>query len=336
MASGSNTDDFSFSGPSELTKKVNWGYEHHQRSVAACLVNGVYIQERDRQKNRQNAGQDALAPPWWESFHFKLYGDPFIDEKDNSIFGAIYKFNGPPAASTENAPPEYVIAFRGTIIKMDSFWEDIKNNLKITVNKLHLSSRFKDAMEHVLGKVSSLKAAKVWLAGHSQGSATAMLVGNRMIKTTGINHFETFLFNPPFIISSLDWIKSERVKNKVRLTGSYLKAGLAVAAKPLRKQRQQDESFSQSSNWIPNLFVNPKDPICNGYIDYFEHRGEMEEIGAGKIEKLATKTSIRSLISYLLGRDSEPFHLIPSARLIINTVESSSLCTKSAHKLLQW
>ncbi|CAB4280171.1 unnamed protein product [Prunus armeniaca] len=42
----------------------------HQRSVAACLVQGVYVVERDRQEERE--GPQALAPPWWEFFHFKL------------------------------------------------------------------------------------------------------------------------------------------------------------------------------------------------------------------------------------------------------------------------
>ncbi|MFS7981678.1 hypothetical protein Hanom_Chr10g00953801 [Helianthus anomalus] len=45
----------------------------HRRSVAACLVQGVYILERDRQENRQ--ALEALAPPWWKwnFFQFDLH-----------------------------------------------------------------------------------------------------------------------------------------------------------------------------------------------------------------------------------------------------------------------
>ncbi|KAF5960062.1 hypothetical protein HYC85_001271 [Camellia sinensis] len=56
---------------------------HHRRSVAASLVQGVYILERDRQQNRQ--GPQALAPPWWDFFHFQLIR-VLVDDVDHSIF----------------------------------------------------------------------------------------------------------------------------------------------------------------------------------------------------------------------------------------------------------
>ncbi|MBA0697217.1 hypothetical protein Goari_020766, partial [Gossypium aridum] len=88
MASG--RANFSLSGPSQL-KAIDWLNEHHRRSIAASLVQGVYVLERDRQKNREGH-QVCCAPPWWESFHFRL-NHRLIDNVDGSIFGAIYEFD---------------------------------------------------------------------------------------------------------------------------------------------------------------------------------------------------------------------------------------------------
>lgn len=58
----SERESFDLSGPLHLTY-VLWDNPYHRMSVAACLVQAVYILERDRQENRE--GSDALAPPWW-------------------------------------------------------------------------------------------------------------------------------------------------------------------------------------------------------------------------------------------------------------------------------
>ncbi|KAE8723888.1 putative Lipase class 3-related protein [Hibiscus syriacus] len=101
---------FCLSGPLHLTS-VDWNNFHDRRSVAASLVQGVYVLERDRQQNRQDPL--AHAPPWWEFFNFHLVRI-LVDDVDNSIFGAIYEykfslFNH--NYSAQNAP-HYVIAFR--------------------------------------------------------------------------------------------------------------------------------------------------------------------------------------------------------------------------------
>ena len=84
--------------------------EDHRRSVAASLVQGVYVVEQDRQKKRK--GSQALASPWWKSFNFQML-EQLEDDVDSSIIGAIYKFE--PPAFHSNLPtdgcPCYVIAF---------------------------------------------------------------------------------------------------------------------------------------------------------------------------------------------------------------------------------
>ncbi|KAK7846142.1 gdsl esterase/lipase [Quercus suber] len=97
---------------------------------------------------------EALATPWWESFHFQLH-HKLVDNND-SIFGAIYEFKYPnPAPSF----PQYVIAFRGTLMKKEIVtWRQIK--LQVTMSG----------------------GARVWLAGHSLGSAMALFAGKNMAK----------------------------------------------------------------------------------------------------------------------------------------------------------
>ncbi|KAK1366465.1 hypothetical protein POM88_042026 [Heracleum sosnowskyi] len=134
--------EFKHSGPTLLTA-TNWNNIQHRRSIAACLVQGVYILEEDRQDHRTL--HHALAPPWWNSFNFELLPQVLIDDSDSSIFGAIYKFESP-----LNTSCKCVVAFRG-------------------INRCEKL-------------VDDAGAANVWLAGHSLGSLIALLVGRNMVK----------------------------------------------------------------------------------------------------------------------------------------------------------
>ncbi|XVE64390.1 hypothetical protein DITRI_Ditri07aG0097200 [Diplodiscus trichospermus] len=157
---------FSLSGPSHLTA-IDWSNEHHRRSIASSLVQGVYVAERDRQKNRQ--GPQACAPSWWEFFHFQL-NHLLIDDVDQSVFGAIYELN-----STPEIAPHYVIAFRGTLNTPASISRGLKLDILCTCNRLHVSSRFEKAMRFVehIAAASAVNGSNIWLAGHSLGSAMA-------------------------------------------------------------------------------------------------------------------------------------------------------------------
>lgn len=113
--------------------------------------------ERNRQKNREGH-QVCCAPPWWESFHFRL-NHRLIDDVDGSIFGAIYAFdiNSSSAhhSQLQNAP-NYVIAFRGTLKTPPSISRDLKLDLLCACNRLHGSSRFKLAMKLVNDTVEGI------------------------------------------------------------------------------------------------------------------------------------------------------------------------------------
>ncbi|KAL9670165.1 hypothetical protein QQ045_007716 [Rhodiola kirilowii] len=322
----SQRDDFSLSGPHHITC-VDWTDVYHRRSVAASLVQGVYILERDRQTNRQ--GPQALASPWWDFFNFELF-QLLVDTEDNSIFGAIYKFKFP---ENGNGSPNYVIAFRGTIAKGDSVTRDLKLNLQIIQHALHQTPAVQIAMRAVQEIIALEKDDAIWLAGHSLGAAMAMLVGKNMAKSN--TFLESYLFNPPFFSAPIERIQSPNVKHGIRFASSLLTAGLAVALRNKQQMGQSSEDpFTGLAAWVPFLFVHPDDHICSEYIGYFEHRCKMEEFGVGAIERLATQHSLGGLVLSAMGRETESLHLIPSAHLNVNLCRYEYFV--EAHGIHQW
>ncbi|XP_058222347.1 GDSL esterase/lipase At4g10955-like [Rhododendron vialii] len=330
----SEKENFNLSGPLHLTC-VDWNNANHRRSVAACLVRGVKILERDRQENRR--GPQALASRWWEFFGFRLHTRLF-DDVDHSIFGAIYEFTSPSYHShlTMNGTPRYIIAFRGTLnkgpaclgslTKGRACLRDIQLNLHIMKSTLHQTSRFEIAMQSVRNiAVAPFRNSNIWLTGHSQGAAIAMLAGKTMVKE-GI-FLEAFLFNPPVV--------SAPIGERVRIARSVGVAVLTVARKAHHQQTDVSEDpFVALSGWVPRLYVHPGDRICSEYIKYFEHRESMEEKGLGWVEKLASQHSVRVIVRSAMGKESEePLHLIPSAELIVNLTPAKAF---KAHGLRQW
>ncbi|KAK1392232.1 Fungal lipase-like domain containing protein [Heracleum sosnowskyi] len=309
---------------------IDWKSLHHRTSVAASLVQATYILERDRQEQRQ--GPQALAPGWWDFFHFQLYR-VLVDDTDNSIIGAIYEFKYPPYdGNLEQKPPRYVIAFRGTIRKESSLLSDLKSGLQFIGNLLHNSHRFQIAMQAIQEIISLAGAANIWLTGHSLGAAIALLAGKNMAKVGC--PIKTYLFNPPFASAPVDIIKIEKVKHGVRIARSLITAGIAAAVSSNYQKQQRENYFQLLSTWIPYLFLNPSDPICSEYIGYFEHRGKMAELGFGEIGRVATQHSLGSLFSTALGKDIEAIHLLPSAYLTMNMNCGQDF--KECHEIHQW
>ncbi|XP_076885168.1 GDSL esterase/lipase At4g10955-like isoform X2 [Bidens hawaiensis] len=307
----SERDVFEISGPLHLTS-IDWTDVDHRRSVAACMVQGVYIMQRDRQENRQ--GANALAPPWWQFFNFDVQS-LLIDDADSSIFGAI---------------------FRGTVTKGDAFSRDLQLDLHFVRNVLHQSSRSETAIQAVRSVVAS-GSQNIWLTGHSLGAAIALLTGKTMAKNAV--YLESHIFNPPYVSPPIENIKNKKVKHGIRIASSFVTAGLAVAVKAKKTHQQRnialENSFSKLASWVPCLYVNPRDHICSEYIGYFQHRRKMEGIGAGGVERLAAQHSIAGLFMDAIGKEShEPLHLLPSANVTVNLSPARDL--KEAHGVHQW
>ncbi|XP_058202796.1 GDSL esterase/lipase At4g10955-like [Rhododendron vialii] len=232
---------------------------NHRRSAAASLIQGVYSQEHDRQLNRQ--GHQAIAPHWWDFFNFRLF-DVLVDNADRSIFGAIYEFKSLPPYGHHyplHSPTRYVVAFRGKMTGWETMSQALTLDLKVIRNTLEQSPLFQHAMQAVQHTVSIAGAANMCLAGHSLGSAMALLAGKNMA------------------------------------TMCYV----TIALKALNQRPQTGDWFATLSGWIPYLFVNPSDPISAEYVGYFEHRDRMAAIEARAIERLSTRNSISGAIEPL-------------------------------------
>ncbi|KAL6320333.1 hypothetical protein AAG906_007030 [Vitis piasezkii] len=309
-------------GTQSLMAVVDWRNNRHCRAVAASLVQGAYNSEHNRQKS-----QDSKVQPsrWWSSFHFEVKR-VLIDDKDSSIYGVVYEFKHP--NNLPECAPKCVIAFRGTTLKSSSAKQDMKLNIKLLTAELRKdNSRFKPALDAVKKVVQEAEPANIWLAGHSLGSAIAMLVGKSMAQEEG-KYLKTFLFNPPFLSPSLSRIiNSPRLENAICSAKNFLKAGISFVGGDHLWQTRHDQ-FNKLSHWIPNLFVNKDDPICSRYIDHFENRKIEDEIH-----------SIRSATKAAFVKDPQlPIYLLPKAYLTISKISSSPNISKicEAHGLKQW
>jgi hypothetical protein len=91
-------------------------------------------------------------------------------------------------------------------------------------------------------------------------------------------------------------------------------------------RKEDTSSFAALARWVPDVFVNPADPISSEYLGYFDHRRKMEEIGVGKVGRLATRHSVKD--------GCEPLHLFPSVVLTVNRGPSPDF--KAAHGIHYW
>ncbi|XP_021843015.1 GDSL esterase/lipase At4g10955 [Spinacia oleracea] len=322
-------ENFDICGPHHLTS-IDWRLAEHRRSVAASMVQGVFVLERDRQEKRTN--HDALAPIWWNFFHFQC-SHILVDQLDSSIFGIIFQYK--PHTKPNGTPPMYVIAFRGTIVRPETRKRDLHLDIKLAINRLTRDSRYQAAFQAIEGIIAQVGPNNVWLTGHSLGAAIALQAGKDLARMGYC--IETYLFNPPYISAPIEKLNDPALRNGARIARSVLNAGLSLAINGTKSNnvREQNDPFTILCSWTPYLFLNPKDPICCEYIGYFEHREKMEGWGVGRIERIATKNSIVSLISGALGREVEALHLIPSAFVTKNVVVKEQ-DLMAAHGLLQW
>ncbi|XP_054796031.1 GDSL esterase/lipase At4g10955-like [Prosopis cineraria] len=311
-------DIFHLSGPADL-KSVDWNNASHRRCVLASVVQGVYVLENDRRLNR--AGPKAQALPWWETFRFRLI-ETIQDSSDHSVFGAVFQLNSKPGNFAINSP-KYLIAFRGVMLTSPTLSTDISLSIQSYFGILHNSHRLNSAVGRVQHWVAVAGGAhNVWLAGHSLGSAIALLAAKNMAARLGC-HLTAYLF--------------PKLRTGIHMVSTTVKA-LLIAYSQRHENRKGDyDEFSALADWLPCLFVNPSDHVSSGYIWYFEQRMKMYELGAATatLERLGTQNTIKGLLmSNKWDIESQPQHLLPSAELIINQASSTSFT--EAHGIKQW
>ncbi|VAI38836.1 unnamed protein product [Triticum turgidum subsp. durum] len=320
-------DHFERSGPTHLmARTIDWDKEEHRRCVAASLVNSTYVMEKDRRR----WSRAQLAPAWWTSFHFHLEHTRLLED-EHSIFGAIYRHVPPPPGQHHPSAPHYIVAFRGTMLR--HMVDDMHLNVQIMTNTVHdsiRSQRAHAAVRNLLAAVDSRYI--VWLAGHSQGASLALEVGRDLMRN-GRRNLPTFLFNLPHVslapVINLTHSAADD-KRELYVLSNLVKAELGKVLPPHRKRMEQ--LFEQLSSWAPKLYVHEKDFICQGFIDYFEQREQLERRFRGAA-RFATVLSYRDMLIHLLGVDKEPRpHLLPSATLWKN----STGCRLRSHRLKLW
>ncbi|KAF7032161.1 hypothetical protein CFC21_043370 [Triticum aestivum] len=151
----------------------------------------------------------------------------------------------------------------------------------------------------------------------------------------------TFLFNPPQVslapvINKL--LLSEPVKTKLHDANNLLKAGLGLVLSPHR--RHMEEVFQKLSPWVPSLYVHDKDIVCQGFIDHFEQRRQLDKSFHG-LAGSAVKLSYRDMLySFVRSKEKELPHLLPSATLWRNSSMDKDVNWLHrrfhAHELQQW
>ncbi|TYJ24060.1 hypothetical protein E1A91_A08G235300v1 [Gossypium mustelinum] len=266
-------EPFSLVGPKNLTT-IDRNDDSHRRSLSASLVKGVSERERDRQVELRG-GSETLAPQWWEFFNFKLVNE-LVHEDDESIFGAILEYVFP---SATNPGPGYVIAFRGTLFKRETWKRDL--------------DRVRTAMKYVEDRVSKAGSSKVWLTGHSLGAAIAMLAGKN-----------TTIFKD-----------NKNVIRGLQLTITVIKGGVVLAL----GYSGDEDSFAAISGWNPCLFVNSRDFTCQGDIEHFKKRRKSDDVGVwGLISHHSLRNIVIKELKIMDVAISEPLQLLPSANLIEN------------------
>uniref|UniRef100_A0A0D9WZR5 Fungal lipase-like domain-containing protein n=1 Tax=Leersia perrieri TaxID=77586 RepID=A0A0D9WZR5_9ORYZ len=301
---------------------VRRGKEEHRRCVAACHVKGVYVIESDIHKRRVYS-RDALAPSWWNTFGFRPLD---VIKDDKLIFGIIYEYEAAAGLVHHPSAPHYVVAFRGTMLRhRKAMTEDLRHDIKVMVNTLPESTRFNISREmvekllHGVTNNANVASCNVWLAGHSLGASHALDVGRFMMTEKGFN-LPTFLFNPPQVSLApvIDLLRPiEAVKEGIYTASYFLKARLGEGLQKPHKDNMI-ELFKKLAPWTPELFVHEKDPICQGYIYYFEQSQNVQERFHG-VARSAKTLSYRDMLCAAFGKEKERPHLLPSARLWKNS-----------------
>ncbi|CAN6211820.1 unnamed protein product [Urochloa humidicola] len=368
---------FAISGPRHLMAKtgagssptttieINWDNEEHRRCITACLVQATYVLESERAKlSEDDDGTcEALAPAWWESFHFRLFRllacececllcevgrhmHIVADRSPRFIYGAIFEYvppDGSPRQPSSTPIPRYIVAFRGTMQRDPTTLVDMFLNLKVLLNAQHSCGRFSHARKEV-GRLLGPNPSDdedplpppppppvVWLAGHSLGASIALDVGRDIMANSELN-LPAFLFNPPHV--SLGAVISDKLPMAkpvatVLTSMSYIvKYGLGKVLES--HKTAMEEQFEQLSPWVPNLYVHQRDTICKGFVYYFEQREQMQE-WLPLVAASGTKLSYRDMCRFLFRMLNERPHLLPSAILWENQSPDGN-----PHELRQW
>ncbi|EOA20957.1 hypothetical protein CARUB_v10001289mg [Capsella rubella] len=330
---GKDSDDFRKFGPYHIIS-VDWTDSYHRAAVAASMINGVYVMQRDKAKKRE-----PLADLWWEFFGFSRV-ERLINDADGSIYGAVFENNN---YHNTSMAPRYVIAFRGTLLHFKTGFSDMKQNLRCIWANLREGERLQHAIQAIKTVLDrpTCKPTSVWLAGHSLGAGIALMAGKQMARSGVL--LETYAFNPPHTSVPVEQVlENEVVKGGFRFANTLFRGTLSTVASLFDSQIRDDDPIV--AEWRPQLYVNSADIICSEYIADFKHKNRMARFLLEGIVRARDRISFRSLVfgeGTLSSLSAEPVQLLSSADMIINKNDSTRLVQLlkhpwKPHKLKQW
>ncbi|CAN6184088.1 unnamed protein product [Urochloa humidicola] len=169
----------------ELTN-TSWRDDDYRRMVMAYLIEAVYLLELERQERRDAA---AVAQQWWKPFQYRLAHE-IVDERDGSVFGAIFERDHPSAAATAGAAspsgaPSAVVAFRGTLLRAPTIRRDVEDELRLLArNSLRGSARLSRALQALRATIDRFGSENVCVCGHSLGAGFARQVGRMLMASS--------------------------------------------------------------------------------------------------------------------------------------------------------
>lgn len=183
-----------------------WRDDDYRRMVMACLIEAVYLLELERQERRDAA---ALAQQWWKPFQYRLATE-LVDERDGSVFGAIFERDHSSHALHAPSPsgaPSAVIAFRGTLLRAPTIRRDVEDELRLlALNSLRGSARLSRAVQALRAAVDTFGPENVCICGHSLGAGfarqvvrTLMASPRHQLPQQQQTSLEFHLFNAPYL-----------------------------------------------------------------------------------------------------------------------------------------
>ncbi|KAJ3670773.1 hypothetical protein LUZ60_008199 [Juncus effusus] len=292
--------DFHVSGPRNLSTpnwrdliRSSWKDPNYRRMVIACFIQAVYLQELDRQEQKDE--NNGLASKWYKPFKYRLT-QTLIDQRDGSIYGAVFEWDRYAAMSDlvlvrPSGAPRAVLSLRGTLLKSPTIRRDLQDDLRyLAWESLKGSVRFNGTLNALNALVSQFGSTNVCIGGHSLGAGFAFQVGKALAKL-GI-FVECHLFNPPSVSVARSLISfGERAGSlweKVR--ARYRGSGMV--------RDEVREMEAAGLKWMPYLYVNNCDYICCYYNDVdgtakekSVGTGKEGSVGTGKVESVGTTLS---------------------------------------------
>lgn len=234
----------------------------------ACMAQGAYLLELDRQENRRDE-RDCIAPTWWLPFHYKR--DRTLTTTDNEgdgcVVGAILEWD-PHAAWKANwilhkpsGAPKAILVLRGTLLKWATALGDVKDDFWLVAweNQLKGSKKFKVAFDALKSIAVRYGSNNVCIAGHSLGGGIALLIAEELAAKEGM-HVEAHLFNPPSIslpkcLKNLSEMVIESLK-KFRAIFSFGSTSSTIVQQP------PAADDSDVDKCVLHFYINTNDYVC--------------------------------------------------------------------------